>query len=125
MKKCEYCAKEISYHQQYCGDDCHRRANQYYENCDRFSKLFMGVNVVCVFGIPVGLFFAAFNPPVGVTVATLSCFVLGAMLILLPFPTEGMIKKHKLKKAIIISRIFVGAVIGMGILIIGLLFVLE
>ena len=125
MKKCEYCAKEISYHQQYCDDDCHRRANQYYENCDRFSKLFMGVNVVCVFGIPVGLFFAAFNPPVGVTVATLSCFVLGAMLILLPFPTEGMIKKHKLKKAIKISRIFGGAVIGMGILIIGLLFVLE
>ncbi len=49
MKKCEYCAKEISYHQQYCDDDCHRRANQYYENCDRFSKLFMGVNVVCAF----------------------------------------------------------------------------
>ncbi len=89
------------------------------------SKTRCAFTAECVFGIPVGLFFAAFNPPVGVTVATLSCFVLGAMLILLPFPTEGMIKKHKLKKAIKISRIFGGAVIGMGILIIGLLFVLE
>ncbi len=99
MKKCDYCAKEISNFEQYCCEECEQNTVRFYRRNER--------------------------PPVGVTVATLSCFVLGAMLILLPFPTEGMIKKHKLKKAIKISRIFGGAVIGMGILIIGLLFVLE
>ena len=125
MKKCDYCAKEISNFEQYCCEECEQNTVRFYRRNERHSKIFLIINTVCVFGIPVGLFFAAFNPPVGVTVATLSCFVLGAMLILLPFPTEGMIKKHKLKKAIKISRIFGVAVIGMGILIIGLLFVLE
>ncbi|MBQ1616693.1 MAG: hypothetical protein II086_05500, partial [Ruminococcus sp.] len=77
MKKCEYCAKEISYHQQYCDDDCHRKANQYYENCDRFSKLFMGVNVVCVFGIPAGLFILSVVKIVGAVIAGGSCAMLG------------------------------------------------
>ena len=125
MKKCEYCAKEISYFDQYCSDECEQECLRHYALNERFSKLFLVINTICIFGIPVGLFFAAFNPAVGIGLASLSCVVLGAMLIALPFPTEGMIRKHKLKKAIKISRIFGGAVIGMGILIIGLLFVLE
>ena len=31
---------------------------------------------------------------------------LGIMLLLLPFPTESMIRKHQIKKAILMCRIF-------------------
>ena len=125
MKKCDYCAKEISYFDQYCCEECERRTILYYRRSERFSRLFTVVNTICVFGIPVGLFLASFAPAVGVTIAALSCTILGAMLILLPFPTEGMIRKHKLQKAIKMSRIFGGAVIGLGVLIVGMLFLLK
>lgn len=125
MKKCDYCAKEISYFDQYCCEDCERRTVEFHARSARFSKMFYIVNTVCVFGIPVGLFLAAFSSAVGITIAAASCAVLGLMLILLPFPTESMIKKHKLQKAIKISRIFGGAVIGLGVLIVGLVFVLQ
>ena len=125
MKKCDYCAKEISYFDQFCCEECQRRTIAFHRRAERFSKLFTVVNTICVFGIPVGLFLASFVPPAGVTIATLSCTGLGLMLILLPFPTEGMIRKHKLQKAIKMSRIFGGIVIGLGVLIVGLLFVLK
>lgn len=125
MKKCDYCAKEITYFEQYCCDECEQLCLQHYERNERFSKLFMIINTVCIFGIPVGLFFAAFNPLLGTTVAAVSCLALGIMLIILPFPTEGMMRKHKLKKAIKMCRIFGLAVIGMGGLIVGLQFILP
>lgn len=125
MKKCDYCGKEISYFEQYCCEECERRTVEFHARSLRFSKLFYIVNTICVFGIPAGLFLAAFSTGVGLSVAVLSCIVLGLMLILLPFPTEGMIKKHKLKKAVARSRIFGFAVIGMGVLIAGMTFVLQ
>lgn len=125
MKKCDYCAKEITYFEQYCCDECEKKAIEFHRRSQRFSKLFYIVNTICVFGIPVGLFLAAFSPVIGISIAVLSCVVLGLMLILLPFPTEGMIRKHKLQKAIKISKIFGFAVIGLGVLISGLFFVLR
>ncbi len=125
MKKCDYCAKEISYHDQYCCEDCERKTVEFHQRSERYSKMFLIVNTICVFGIPVGLFLASFSTAVGIPIAAASCMVLGLMLILLPFPTEGMIKKHKLQKAIKISRIFGGVVIGLGFAIIGLVFVLK
>ena len=125
MKKCDYCAKEISYYEQYCCEECERKTIEYHQRNARFSRLFYVINTICVFGIPVGLFIASFSTAVGISIASGSCFVLGLMLILLPFPTEGMIRKHKLQKAIKISRIFGGIVIALGVLIIGLVFVLK
>ena len=125
MKKCDYCAKEISYHDQYCCEECERKTVEFHQRSERYSKMFLIVNTICVFGIPVGLFLASFSTAVGIPIAAASCMVLGLMLILLPFPTEGMIKKHKLQKAIKISRIFGGVVIGLGFAIIGLVFVLK
>ncbi len=125
MKKCDYCAKEITYFEQYCCEECERKTLQYHLRNERFSKLFYVINTICVFGIPVGLFIASFSSAVGIPIAAGSCLVLGLMLILLPFPTESMIRKHKLQKAIKISRIFGGCVIGLGVLIVGLVFVLK
>ncbi len=122
MKKCDYCAKEISYFDQYCSDDCHIRANKYYETEEKFGKIFSVINAICVFGIPVGIFLFSFAKLVGALIAAGSCVILGIMLILLPFPTEGMISKFKLKKAMKITRIVGIVVIGLGFLIIGFLF---
>ena len=107
MKKCDYCAKEITYFEQYCCEECERKTVRYHLFNERFSKLFLIVNTICVFGIPVGL-------------AVTPIFTSMAMMIL-PFPTEGMIRKHKLKKAINISRIFGGAVMLLGVAILMLL----
>ena len=125
MKKCDYCAKEITYFEQYCCDECERSAVAFHERSERHSKLFLIVNTICVFGIPIGLFLGAFKPIVGIPIASVSCAVLGVMLILLPFPTEGMVKKHKLKKAVKMCRVFGAVVIGLGVAILGLLFVLK
>ena len=121
MKKCEDCAREISYHEQYCSDDCQIAANKYYENSDRFAKLFMMVNVACVFGIPVGLFIMSVVKIVGAVIAGASCAVLGLMLLIFPFPTEGMNKKFGIKKAKLVTRIIGAACMVLGALIVGML----
>ena len=126
MKKCEFCAKEISYHEQYCSIDCHAQANKYYEKCEKFGKLFSVINGMCVFGIPVGLFVSTFLRLPGTILALLSCVILGVMLILLPFPTDTMIKKHKLQKAMKITKIFGMVIIGFGIILsVLMLFVIK
>lgn len=116
MKKCEYCAKEISYFEQYCDTECHAKANKFYETRERFEKLFSLIDGICVFGIPVGLFMFSFLRTAGMLTTVLSFLILGTMLILLPFPTENMISKYKLKKAIKICRYVGAAVIALGIL---------
>ena len=121
MKQCEYCGKEISYHEIYCSEDCQIKANRFYERCEKFSIPFTAVNTVCVFGIPIGLFLMSFLKVLGTVVASGSCIVLGLMLIIFPFPTEGMIKKFKIKKAIKIVRILGIAVIVLGLFIAGML----
>ena len=123
MKKCDYCAKEISYFEQYCDEDCHSKANRFYEISERYEKLFSIVNSVSVFGIPIGLLLFSFARVLGASIACISCFALGIMLILLPFPTEGMITRFKLKKAMKITRIVGLGVILLGFAILGLLFV--
>ena len=122
MKKCDYCAKEITYFEQYCFDECQRRANKYYETSEKYGKLFSVINVICVFGIPVGLFLFPFSKSVGTVLASVCCVVLGIMLLFLPFPTEGMISKLKLQKSMKITRIIGASVIALGFLIIGFYF---
>lgn len=114
MKKCEYCAKEISYFEQYCNEDCHANANKFYELRERFEHIFSIVNGICVFGIPIGIFMFSFLRTAGMLVTVLSCLVLGIMLILLPFPTENMISKHKIKKSVKITRYIGTAVLALG-----------
>ena len=122
MKKCDYCAKEITYFEQYCSDECQRRANKYYETSEKYGKLFSVINVICVFGIPVGLFLFPFSKSVGTVLASVCCVVLGIMLLFLPFPTECMISKLKLQKSMKITRIIGASVIALGFLIIGFYF---
>lgn len=116
MKKCDYCAKEITYFEQYCDDDCHANANKFYELREKFEHIFSIVNSICVFGIPIGLFVFSFARTLGMIVALISFLMLGIMLILLPFPTDNMISKFKIKKAVKITRYIGIAVIVLGII---------
>lgn len=122
MKKCEYCAKEISYFEQYCSNECHENANKYYEMCEKFGKLFSVINAICVFGIPVGIFLFPFAKIAGTVIASVSCVILGIMLIFLPFPTESMISKHKIHKATKITKIIGICVTAIGFLIFAFMF---
>ena len=118
MKKCEYCAKEISYHEMYCDEDCQRKANAFYDLKEKFSKFFMVVNGVCVLSIGVFIFAFSFFPELGLYGASGALIILGLMYFFLPFPPEIMINKYKIEKSIKICRIIaiILFVIGVGLL---------
>lgn len=122
MKKCEYCAKEISYFDQYCSIECHEKANNYYEMYEKYAKIFSVINMICVFGIPIGLFLFPFIKLQGTIIASASCVVLGLLLIFLPFPTENMISKFKLQKAMKITRFIGCGIIGFGLVVVAFMF---
>ncbi len=115
MKKCEYCGKEITYFEQYCGDDCQRNANKFYEMREKHTGVFSVINCICVFGIPVGIFLFPMVNSIGFTLATVCTIILGLTILALPFPTEGMIQKRKIKKAIDMTRIFGLILLGIGL----------
>ncbi len=123
MKKCDFCAKEISYYDQYCNEECEQKALRYYAMVERYAKLFMIVNTICVFGFTVFLFIGSLYAPIGFPAAAVCCFVMGGLLIVLPFPTESMIKKHKIQKAMKMCRIFGGVVIALGFAVLGMMFI--
>ena len=115
MKKCDYCAKEISYFDQYCCDECQKKAIEFYDMQEKYAKIFSVINGICVFAIPIGLFVLSFTARIGFSMIALATFILGLMIILLPFPVENMISSMKIKKAVKVTRI-----IGLALLIVGI-----
>jgi uncharacterized membrane protein len=123
MKKCDYCAKEITYFEQYCCDECQRKTLNFYDYQAKYSKLFAGINIVCLFAIPIGLFLFSFMSAVGLTMIAFAVEALGLTIIIFPFPVENMISSMKLKKAINVTRIIGAALAAVGILLIILDFI--
>jgi len=124
MKKCDYCAKEISYHQQYCDEECEKKALDFYSLREKYTKTFSVLNIICLFGIPVGLFISAFRTALGISIVSYSFMLLGITIIILPFPVENMITSMKIKKAMSVTRIVGGVLllIGIGSLIFRIIF---
>ncbi len=121
MKKCDYCAKEISYYDQYCDEECERKALDFYSLRERYTKVFSIFNIIGVFGIPVGLFLSAIDAIIGFSLTAFSMMLVGITVVLLPFPVENMISSLKIKKAVFVTRM-----IGVGFLVLGTaLFVLR
>lgn len=104
MKECKYCGREISYHQMYCDDICAKPAEDFFQFRNRFTKVFSILNVICVFSIPIGIFLFPIIGLPGIYLALSGTGLIGFVLIIFPFPTEGMISKFKIKKAIGLSR---------------------
>lgn len=117
MKKCEYCAKEISYHEMYCCDECQNRANKYYDLKEKFQKPYAVINGIFVIAIGVCIFLYSFLRDVGAIGGASSLLILGLMYFFLPFPPEIMIHKYKLKKSILITKIIAGVIFALGLIV--------
>lgn len=116
MKKCDYCGKEISYHDIYCSDECQESAGKFYNMRDEYGKLFSLFDVIFVFMIPIGIFLGTFAGTVGDILVVVGLIGLGLMLLILPFPTEGMLKKNKIQKAKKMCRYFALFLIAIGLI---------
>lgn len=106
MKKCEYCAKEISYHDMYCSESCQKSSEEYYAKRTRLQKLISAVNIAGTCLIAVGIFVFALQNFVGAMMMAVGGLSVGLLTLLLPCPTDNMIKKNKMEKAIKLVRIF-------------------
>ncbi len=115
MKKCDYCAKEISYHEMYCDEDCQKNANSFYDLREKFSKIFAVINGICVIAIGICIFAFSFYREIGLYGAASALTILGVMYFFLPFPPDVMIQKYKIKKSIKICRIIAGVLFALGI----------
>ncbi len=126
MKKCEYCAKEISYHEMYCSDECENKSYDFFDKRDKFQTFFSVINGIFVLAIGVCIFLYSFMPAVGLFGIASSLLILGTMYMFLPFPPDLFIEKYKLKKAIQLARIIAGVLLalGVGVLIYGIIRVL-
>ena len=103
MKKCEYCGKEISYHEMYCSDECQTETNKYYDLRDRFQKFYAVINGIFVIAIGICIFLYSFLRDIGAIGGACSLLILGVMYFFLPFPPDVMIHKYQLKKSVKIS----------------------
>ena len=117
MKKCEYCAKEISYHEMYCCDECQNKANRFYELREKFQKPYAVINGIFVIAIGICIFLYSFLRDVGALGGSISLIILGIMYFFLPFPPEIMIHKYKLEKSVKITKILAAIIFALGIIV--------
>lgn len=116
MKKCQYCAKEIDYSKMYCSKECEENANAYYLSRNKWRILVNIIYIISIALIFLGLIFAptmfSFWGLLGVAAGSIGG---GVTTIILPTPTEGMIKKHKMVKAQNNFRIYGAVMTAVGV----------
>lgn len=117
MKRCDYCAREISYHEMYCSDECQNGANRFYDLREKFQKLFAVINGICVIAVGVCIFLYSFLRDVGALGGASALMILGVMYFFLPFPPDVMIHKYKLKKSLMITKIIAGVIFALGLIV--------
>lgn len=122
MKKCDFCAKEISYHEMFCSDECQDKTNQFYEMREKYQKPFAVINGIFVLIIGICIFLYSFTRGIGAIGGASALLILGVMYFFLPFPPDVMIHKYKLKKSILITKIIAGILFFLGILVLILYF---
>lgn len=115
MKRCEYCGKEISYYEQYCKEECHKKANDFYEKREKYTHVFSILCTLTILAIAIGIFIFSMFKLVGTITVVASCVILALLLFLLPFPTEDMISKRKIQQAVKVTRRISYMVFGVGI----------
>ena len=125
MKKCAYCAKEISYHEMYCSSECEKMYTSYFTKRAKLQKLLSAANIMGTCAIALGIFLYALTNLVGSMTLACGALTVGLITSLLPTPTDNIIEKHKLKKAVKITRYFgfFLTAVGIGTLIFALTFI--
>lgn len=116
MKQCEYCAKEISYHEMYCSDECQKNTNDFYDLRDKYSKVFSILNGIFVLSIGIGIFAYSFLPTFGAFLVAISLLVLAVLYFFCPFPPDVMIHKYKLKKSVKFCKIVSIVLLVLGVI---------
>ena len=116
MKRCDYCAKEITYHEIYCCDECQLATNRFYDKQEKFQKVFNVINGVFVLGIGIFLFLYPLLPDAAIFGIAGCLLILGVTYLLLPFPVDTMLRRFKLKKSVFITRIIAGVLLFLGVL---------
>lgn len=122
MKHCEYCAKEISYFEQYCSKRCEEQAGKYYRLTKNKKNLFSFINFTGLLALTAGLFWTLFQAQTGAYIAGVSLIFLGLLYFFFPFGTPGMLQKFKIQKTMKIVRILgiIAMVIGIAAIVLGL-----
>lgn len=115
MKKCYYCAKDISYHEMYCSKECEELYTAYFAKRTKLQKLLSAINIVGTFLIAIGIFLYAINNLIGALTCAAGFLSVGIITLILPTPTENFNKKYQLKKAISIVRKFGIVLIVLGV----------
>lgn len=101
MKGCEYCNKEISYKEQYCCEECEKKAKQHYKLVREKQKLFSALNIIGVLAIFVGGFLSMMlEMGIGLLCIGGGLLLIGSLFIILPFCTPEQIKRYKIEKAV-------------------------
>lgn len=117
MKKCPYCAKEIEYSEMYCSQECEVKSEEYYKLRLNWRILMNTIYIISIALIGVGVLFSPtifskwgfLGIAVGATAA-------GVATLIMPTPTDEMIKKHKMKKAQNHMRIYGAVFIVIGVI---------
>lgn len=119
MKKCHYCAKEIDYSEMYCSAECEEKANKYFRTRQNVRIVVNITYVVCILLIAVGIIFtpSTYELPAifGIAGVATGGIVSGIITLLLPSPTDDMIRKHKMQKAQNIFRIYGIVLLAVGV----------
>lgn len=110
MKKCDYCAKQIEYNEQYCCYECEKSANNFYKKEKRSEKIVAVINLVTILGIIISGFIAIASFARTACLVCASSFItLGITYFVFPCAPENIIKQYKLKKSIKIIKIIASA----------------
>lgn len=125
MKKCEYCAKEISYSQQYCNSSCEGKALNYFQKVNGMRRIFSVLNILIFLLMFVGAFMLILSSTAhGALILGIGGALMGILYMLFPFGTPEQLKKYKIEKMLKINRtIALGALIAGIILLICGIFV--
>ncbi len=106
MKQCCYCAKEISYQEMYCSKECEEAYTGYFALRTKLQKLLAIFNILGTCLIAVGIFLVSIHNFVGLMMMSVGGFSVGFITLFLPTPTDNIIKKFKMKKAVKFVRLF-------------------
>lgn len=115
MKKCNYCAKEVSYHQFYCCDECQTGANKFYDLREKISIIIGILNGICVMSIGIGIFVFSFFNEVGAYIVSVALSILGILFLIFPIPADVMIEKYKIQKSVKLTRLISIVLLALGI----------
>ncbi len=115
MKRCQYCAKEISYHEMYCSKECEKLSEEYYHRRVKFQKLISICYITGTCSIALAIFLFPLVNILGAALGIYGGFSTGIITLFLPTATDNIIEKHKILKSMKTVRIFGLILVALGI----------